>query len=47
MDTLSIVLIVLAIIIVAVIAFAIIRRKQRSGSVLAAPSSTQKGGRSS
>ena len=48
MDALTILLIVLAVVVIAVEAFAVIRKKQRSGSVLAAPDSTgSKGGRAS
>lgn len=46
MDTLTILLIVLAVIVIAIVAFALIRKKQRSGTVLAAPdrSNRKRGG---
>ncbi len=44
MDILTILLIVLAVGVIAALAFAVIRRKQRGGSVLAAPSSTDRKG---
>ena len=43
MDALTILLIVLAVIVVIAIVFAVLRSKQRSGSVLAAPDSTKRG----
>ncbi len=44
MDTLTIILIVLAIVAVAIVAFVLLRKKQRSGSVLAAPKSGSRDG---
>ena len=44
MDALTILLIVLAVIVVIAIVFAVLRSKQRSGSVLAAPDSNKRGG---
>ncbi len=44
MDIVTILLIVLGVVAIAVLAFVMIRKKQRGGSVLAAPASTDRTG---
>lgn len=44
MDVLTIILIVLVVAVIVAVAFTLVRKKQRSGTVLAAPKSMRDGG---